>query len=335
MEETMRTERYRKDEDREALLRRLNGLLAPLDAEAAGAAGILAPRLPVIFVVGAPQSATTLVSQIFSHAGCFGYVSNFVARFYQAPGLGLLLQRALGLEGAAPGSFRSEYGVTSGWGEPHEFGYFWDRWFDLGQGVHKLGPDLLERVDRDGLRAAVGRMEAVDGRPIVFKNNTWCTFQVAFLRQIFPDSLWVVCQRHPLYNAQSIAVGRRLRYGDIRAWWSVRPAQYPELKLLPWWEQVAGQMRHTLDDLEEGLGAVDLADIIRVRYEALCRDPGAPLREAAQALRRRGIEVVPAEPGAHFDDQDRRVLPDDEWELLHKACLRRFGPVHDGWNMEG
>lgn len=34
-------------------------------------------------------------------------------------------------------------------------------------------------------------------------------------------------------------------------------------------------------------------------------------------------------------DQDRRVLPDDEWELLHKACLRRFGPVHDGWNMEG
>lgn len=329
MEETIRTERYRKDEGREVLLRSLNALLAPLENEISEAT---IPRMPVVFIIGAPQSATTLVSQIFSHSGCFGYVSNFVARFYKAPGLGLLLQRTLGMESV--GGFNSEYGVTSGWGEPHEFGYFWDQWFNMGQDVHKLGPDLLRRVDKEGLRTAVGRMEAVTGRPMVFKNNTWCSFQVAFLRELFPDSLWVVCQRHPLYNAQSIADGRRLRYGDINTWWSVRPAQYRELKSQPWWEQVAGQVRHTLDDIESGLLAVNPEDIIRIRYEELCRDPGAPLRATATALRCRGIDIAPTEPETSFVSCDVRTLPEEEWSLLRGACLRRFGAVYDGWSLE-
>lgn len=329
-ENLARTARYRKDEDREELLRRANALLRSVEQAVSEAR---TPERPVAFVVGPPQSATTLVSQLLAASGCFGIVSNFAARFFEAPSLGLLLERAIEPGGAQDGGFESEYGVTRGWNEPHEFGYFWNRWFDQGQETHKLGPAELDRVDSAGLQAAVARMEAVALLPMAFKNNTWCTFQVAFLRRLFPKSLWIVCQRHPFYNAQSIALGRRNRYGDINAWWSVRPAQHRELAPLPWWDQVAGQVRHTIDDMEEGLRAVDEADIVRIRYDRLCEQPGEAVARIAAALRRHGETADPVLPAQPFINKDAPQLEPEEFALLADACRRWFGSCFDGWEM--
>lgn len=331
MKETLaRTSRYRKDEDREELLRRVNGLLRRVENSVSGAR---TPARPVAFIIGPPQSATTLMSQLLAASGCFGIVSNFAARFFEAPSLGLLLERAIGLDEAQGGGFESEYGVTRGWSAPHEFGYFWDRWFDQGQGTHKLDQAELERVDAPGLQAAVARMESVAMLPMAFKNNTWCTFQVAFLRRLFPRSLWIVCQRHPFYNAQSIALGRRNRYGDITAWWSVRPARHKELEPLPWWDQVAGQVRHTIDDMEEGLRAVDEADIVRIRYDRLCEQPAEAVSRIAAALRRHGEAPDPVLPAQPFASQDTPQLEPGEFDLLAEACRRWFGSCFDGWTM--
>jgi hypothetical protein len=328
MNKAARTDKYRKSPSREQLLRRINAMLEPLDATTAEA---VEPRLPVVFIIGAPRSATTLVSQIFAHAECFGYPSNFVARFFAAPSLGILMQRALGIVDDGQGSYFSEYGVTRDWNEPHEFGYFWDRWFDLGQEANKLDAAQLETVDHQGLRASVARMEAAAGRPMVFKNNTWCTLQAGYLRRVFPKSVWVVCQRHPLYAAQSIALGRQRRYGNFEAWWSIRPTQYRQLLALPWWEQVVWQVHHILDDMERELGLVPSEQVVRVRYENLCADPGAPLRSVERILRRMGVTVKPSEPRTALQCQDIRQLEPGAWERVRSSCRQAFGQEYQGW----
>jgi len=330
MKDLPRTDRFRKDESREALLRRANELLAGLDAKLDEAC---APQRPVIFIIGPPQSATTLVSQLFASAGCFGFISNFTARFYSAPALGMLLEQALGLDTEQATGYESEYGVTKGWRSPHEFGYFWNRWFDQGQETHKLTPDKLARVDGAGLRSAVAHMEAVTGAPMIFKNNTWCTFQIAFLKAIFPKSIWVVCQRHPFYNAQAITNGRKNRHGNINTWWSVRPTQYPSLVKLPWYSQVAGQVRHTLDEMEEGLKSIAPPDIVRVRYEDLCRKPWDPIQRVAMRLREYDEILEPTLPNQALTCQDVPELQQPELHQLEQACIKWFGTCYNGWNM--
>src|SRR5665213_31108 len=81
------TSTFGKDLAREKRLAALNELLAPVEAELER--HYSAPRFPVTFVLGPPRSGTTLTSQLLAQSGLFGIISNFAARFWRAPALGL------------------------------------------------------------------------------------------------------------------------------------------------------------------------------------------------------------------------------------------------------
>ena len=53
------------------------------------------PSRPIVFVLGAPRSGTTLLTQWLAASGHFGVPSNLLARFYEAPYIGGLVQRLL------------------------------------------------------------------------------------------------------------------------------------------------------------------------------------------------------------------------------------------------
>ena len=149
--------------------------------------GFEGPGRPVTFILGPPRTGTTLISQLLADRGGFAYVSNFLARFWLAPYVGSRLEQEVGVREVRPRStYRSRSGATRGPAEPHEFTFFWNRWFELGQVTQKLGPAELERVDAAGLARSVGALEAAWERPVVFKNSFWCNFQVAF---------WPTCSR--------------------------------------------------------------------------------------------------------------------------------------------
>lgn len=282
-------------------------------------ATLVTPAWPLVFVIGAPRSGTTLASQILISSGAYAWVNNFVARFWQAPVMGAKIAAALGLQAADfRSSFESDWGTTRGWLEPHEFGYFWNRYFDLGQATHKLSASELGRVDAAALCRAIDHLQAELGAPLVLKNNTWCTLQAAYLAQLFPRAVFVACFREVAFLAQSFLIARRARLEDPDAWWSVRPATYDALQRLPVLEQVVGQARDIQAGLEAELAAMPPERVVRIDYAAMCRDPGQLCRRVAAAA---DIESGdPARLPPPFEPSNQIRIPPVEWQALQRLA---------------
>ncbi|MGE0653350.1 MAG: sulfotransferase [Alphaproteobacteria bacterium] len=285
------TSLFGKDVVREQALLDMNRLLAPVQASLE--ADTDAPAFPPVLILGPPRSGTTLASQLLQSTGQFGTVSNFVARFWLAPAVGLQIQAALGF-GASPlgSSFQSVRGGAQGWKEPSEFGYFWSRFFDLGQPTHLLGTAERERFDGAGLRRAVTSMEAVAGKPMAFKNNTWFSFHADLLAEIFPGAVLVVCRRDPFFVAQSLYLQRIHLYGDASLWWSMRPPEYEAIRGLPPIEQVAQQAVRIIQHTEASVARAKGVTVVSVNYDRLVAEPRAIIAKIAAAA---GVPVSDGE----------------------------------------
>jgi hypothetical protein len=134
-----------------------------------GSVGETGPRL---FVTGIPRSGTTLAYQLLCATGGLGFVSNLVARFYRNPAFGAGVQRLISpLLPRGPTEFRSEYGRTAAWFEPHEFGYYWEQHLPF-QESHQPDDQELASVAWTTVDEQIGSLQAVmQGVPLVFKNN--------------------------------------------------------------------------------------------------------------------------------------------------------------------
>jgi hypothetical protein len=271
------------------------------------------------------RSGTTVTGQLLASAG-FGYISNFVARFWRAPVVGAMLeQTVLSRECGLISSLDSKHGVTDGLFEPHEFGYFWDRWFDHGQETHKLDASTLRQVDQTGLHRSVGALQRVMGRPISFKNNTWCSLQAGWLSRLFPSSLFVVCRRQPCWIAQSLCLAREERYGSRETWWSIRPSTYCSISRLPWWEQVAAQIVDFECELSEELVQIPSERLVPINYADLCENPRGLIERVASQLLSMGIQFEPAVERLpeRLASRDTQRLADADWQLLNDAIELR------------
>lgn len=309
----------------EDVVRRINRRLEPLEADLTS--GFQGPELPVAFILGPPRSGTTLMSQLLADWGGFAYVSNFLARFWRAPYLGSILEREIGIrESYDRSTYRSESGATFTPAEPHEFTWFWNRWFDRGQETQKLGPSELASVDGERLRREVAALEAAWSAPVVFKNSFWHNFQVDYLAELFPASVYVRCHRDPVYAAQSIVLSREALRGDRERWWSMKPAEYSALAGRHWSEQVVGQVYHTERELDRALGSLPPDRVVDAPYEEVCADPGGVVGRVVDAVNRGGASVpTRGELPDGFSPTDRRRLPETEFEEIRAACRRLYG----------
>lgn len=301
-ENRARVAAYRKDERLEAELRRWNDALAAQPREV-GAAEFTAPLL---LVVGAPRSGTTLLMQHLSRALGVTTADNIVSRFWGAPALGVLVSRNLRAQ-AGPESApspdatpTSDYGVTRGVFEPHEFGYFWQRFFDFSAG-HALDEHSLITADWAGLRRELADMQAAgEGRPLCLKGVAVSQILGALATHL-PETCFVVTDRDPAEVAHSMLRARVARYGDEHTWWSVEPRGHAAMAALPPVPQVAAQLAGILRGVNGGLSGVDPARVLRVAYTDLCRTPDAVIDRVAALAERFGPRV--ARLGAHLPPQ--------------------------------
>ena len=105
METEQAISELRKDPEQERLLASVNELLRGVEDKLESVAE--EPRKPTVFFVGVPRSGSTLTSQVLSSSGAFGYISNFIARFWMAPKLGIVLQQALKIIAGSTSGSRS------------------------------------------------------------------------------------------------------------------------------------------------------------------------------------------------------------------------------------
>jgi len=261
-----RTAAFARDSSYEALLQPLNATLA--DVELPGET----PQKPVVLVQGLPRSGTTVLYQLLAQTGCFTYPSNLVARFYRAPAMGLLLQRlARPFLEEPKWQLTSRAGLTEGWFQPHEFGYFWR---------HHLGiyeHHELEQPVPDDLILQLGRMEAVGDGPLLLKNGL-LAYALPALKAALPTLCIVRIRRDPRDVAASILAMRSRYYDDPNAWWSLRPKDVSGVEQASPEEQVAFQVRHGGQAIDAVQAEVDLT------YAELCDDVHAAVHRILDAV---------------------------------------------------
>ena len=277
----------------EAVNRGIEGVALPaVEAEPGDGSGF-STRL---FVTGVPRTGTTLLMQLLAASGAVAYVSNFVARFYRNPTFGAALQElAAPLLPARQARFRSDYGRTRRWHQPHEFGFFWEHHLPFGDD-HDPSPTALETVDWAALREALDGLAHRLGGPLALKNNLLACVTPALGRHL-PGSVFVELRRDPEAVAHSLLRARREEAGGAGRWWSTRPAGWARLESQqPPVRQIAWQIAALDAAHARARHRVGEDRWVRLAYDDLCADPRAAVAGLAERF--------------HLDPPDLDALPE-------------------------
>lgn len=303
------------------LLQQINELLAPLEQQQI--AQFNTPRLPVIFVIGAPRCGHTLLSQLLASSGAFCYINNFTARFWLAPFLGAKLSLALGIDTESDGEgFVSNYGRTTGWNDPHEFGNFLRRWIKFSDS-HRAERGYLEPSVAANFAREVAAIETIYNRPLMLRNIIY-GLNIDVLYSVFPNSVYVVCRRDPLYQAQSILLARISVLGNREEWWSLRPKEYTLLQSSPYDEQIAGQIFYSYKGIKQGMEKIPSGRILKINYSDLCSQPKNEVRriiEVVEKLSARLDWVLNAIP-EKLSSTDIQKVDEQEFNRLSLAIKK-------------
>ena len=306
----------------EDMLKRLNGWLSAVGADIPAADSDTA--MPMVFIVGAPRSGTTLLTQWLADSGVFAYPSNFISRFYHAPYVGALVQRMMTdpalafrneMEGIQPRSsnFHSELGKTDGFTAPNEFHYFWRRFFHYGE-IQLLSEAELADVDVGALRAEIAALIGVMGRPLAMKGLMF-NWNLPFIASVFPQAIFLHIRRNPVWNAQSLLLAREKYFQDRHCWYSFKPPEYCHLRFMEPLEQVCGQVAWTEAAIE------DLPDrrVVTTQYEDFCSAPKKVWEILTSRVMQMGVSIETAYAGPpRFDvREDARLLPSEIARMQH------------------
>ena len=323
LKEPERVANQKKNEEMEKELIRLNEIMEQIDGKV-WEEQMSGPQYPTIFIVGAPRSGTTLLSQVLVNYFRLGYVSNIMARFYKAPAFGarfshLLMGTRLPQENSD--LYISNFGRTYDLLEPHEFTYFWARWFGNKNETDYLDNHVFDLIDQGVLLKQLGDIERGQAFPVVYK-NLFLSYAIAFLAEVLPKAIFIFIKREPIFNAMSLLNAREQFYGSKDKWLSVKPKEYPMLKSLMPYEQVLGQVFYINKNIEKALSKLNENRVIQVFYEDFCAKPKQFLNSFADCVRYNGYELqrlfdVPDK----FEVINEKVSELDE-ELMRKALIK-------------
>jgi hypothetical protein len=239
---------------------------------------------PFIFVFGVPRSGTTVLTQLLSYCLDVGYINNLIARFWLAPVCGIRLSKIL-LGNSKRTSFESEYARTKDLWEPHEFAYFWQYWLKKQTIADYLAVDEKEQdIDWIGFRRTMLNIQAAFNKSMVFKNIIGVD-HLNKLSDVLEKTLWIYIKRDPMDCAVSIFKARQKFYADVNTWWSTYPPEYMELKGLPYWEQIGGQIYCLCRFYEARIAGARNQNTLVVTYRELCDDPKVLLSKVVTKIK--------------------------------------------------
>lgn len=300
MMENKRNKEFQRNIDLEIFLKEINGDLQVAERD------LLKKEMkeyPIVLVVGALRSGTTLLTQWLANTKQFSYATNVLSRFYETPIIGAKIQRLLFdekynfrneiLNFSTKVDYISENGKTKGALAPNEFWYFWRRFFKYENlSVDYMPDNELEKVfDKDVFRKELMGIANVFDKPIVLKAMI-ANYNIEFLDKILNKVIFIHIRRNPYTNIASILDARKKQYGDINKWYSFRiPEIHELLKIHNPIEQIAGQIYYNNKAICEALSNVSEDRKIEIQYEDFCENPLAVYNSLREKLKIQGYSI--------------------------------------------
>jgi hypothetical protein len=278
--------------------------------------------LPILLIIGAPRSGTTLLYQTLARFLPVSYFNNFSALFARAPlTASLKLSHFNKQKKQKSADYHSYYGNTSGWNAPNDGFHVWNRWL----GVDRYDvPQQLDREKQRDMQRFFNAWFASFQQPLLNKNNrnTAC---VPLLAAVLPNVFFIEVRREPVFVVQSLLQAREHIQGSKALGWGLGSTTIaPNASMSEYVAEVCAQVFHIDQMLRRGKLHVAPEHFISITYEDFCRAPEVTVRHIANAclgididenrLRR---EVKP------FQTTNQVRLPDKEFDLVQR-CLREI-----------
>ena len=282
-------------------------------------------RIPVLFILGAPRTGSTVFFQALVEAFCLSYFSNLTNSYlFQVPLLGLAIQAGIGKLPEI--DFTSHYGKTTGLLQPSEGSLILRAWFGGGHPSQLVSTNVLPGLSSH-LRGTLRAATALLGRPLAIK-NAWNCFRVPEFANLLPEALFIWIRRDITAAAKSDLHARYATKGSPTEWNSATPHNVDALRARPYWEQVVENQYEFNAAIERDLNLHAKGRFRDFWYEDFCSDTPAVLKEIsttwptlgpAKDLGRRVTDIKPPAERWSLPENDSRNV-----ETYARAHEERF-----------
>jgi LPS sulfotransferase NodH len=286
--------------------KRLKPILSMIERDDINRYGKMPMAAPLIFIIGAPRTGSTILYQILTNQFNVSYIDNLACCFRENLFTGMKLSH-LFFKNNPHNSFSSVHGNTSGFHAPSECGRFWSRYFSQNK-LHQISME-------DSLRRELVAIVNYYQKPLIIK-NLFNSVRLDSLTRLFPEAYYIFIKRDPIFVAQSILLAkRRLNLADNDIW-SVVPQNGDLLKGLNGYEQIVKQIFFIEKQIHDALQKMPSNKYLTIHYEQLISN----LREEINQL------------GEHYGLEKRK---DFENAKLIKADTKKISKEEaDRFNQE-
>ncbi len=241
---------------------------------------------PLVFIVGAPRSGTTLIYQALAAYLDVTYPSNLTAMFPKSPLTASRLQRLIPTPYRP--DFKNFYGQTTRMRGPNDAFHLWNRW--LGDDRYLPGQEMTPELT-SSMREFFNNWTSTYDKPFLNKNNR-NTFAIERLAQELPNARFVVVRRNPMFVAQSLIIARQNVQGNKATGWGLQSYSTTDKSHpLAYVDDVCRQIVSIDTEMNRQLATVHPERVVEMTYEGFCEDPAYRIRRIASKIA--GLELTP------------------------------------------
>lgn len=266
---------------------------------------------PLLLIVGAPRSGTSLVYQVLSRYLDVTYPSNASVMFPRSPITATRIQERFRVHRAP--KYRSFYGQTCRLTDTNDAFEIWNRW--LGDDRYHPAATLSSEQISD-MRSFFARWTQTFNKPLLNKNNR-NSLAIRLLSEVLPQARFLIVRRNPVMVAQSLLTARKRIQGDVTAPWGLE-ATTAAAEQLGHVDAVCQQLTAIEREVERQLQCVDSARVFGMTYEGFCEQPVPMIRSIVEKFD--GVRVSPrqdldtCEP---FRVSSRQQVSNEELDRIH------------------
>lgn len=215
--------------------------------------------VPIICIVGAPRSGTTLAYQVLTEAFENNHLTNFSNLVYATPVLGFKIQKKLCLRYI--NKYSSNHGFVSGLCGEAEGLKFWNYW-------SKQKLEETDSLDAISLKKLHCRLRKIDNKPFI-TGYLGLSFSIDLMRNEFKNILFVNLKRDMLSTCYSLYKF----YGKNNELMSIVPKACVKKRYSSKHEMVVDQIMQ----MHKCISIKKDNDFINITYKELCEDPNGIL----------------------------------------------------------
>lgn len=239
------------------------------------------PKYPVIFIAALPRSGTTLLHQLIISNFSIGYVNNFLAKFWQAPYVGSIIEDEI-IDKNYISSYCSNLGNTDGINEPHEWGWFWQKYLNIEKG--KFLCQNPKEQDYSILLKNLSAIESTKKYSLIFKNFYTC-FNLELIKKILPNSKIIYLEREISDIKKSFIKARKIQNRNdtfLNLFYENNNCENTDTD---------DQLEKQKDLLMKGMSFYKNSEIITINYNDLINNPKKNMEKIYQFFKLNNCQI--------------------------------------------